>query len=54
MNRRSFTKASVKFAGVLAVAACVPEPKASAAVNNEKLDAAIRRMRVAVKNIAED
>ena len=54
MNRRSFTLASARLAGTIAIAACAPESKVEAAINGEKLTAAIKRLRSAVQNIAAD
>jgi len=44
----------MRFVSVLAAATCVPESRASAGINRDKLNAAIKRMRGAVKNIADD
>ena len=54
MNRRSFARGSARFAGTIAIAACVQESKVEAAINSEKLSAAIKRLRGAVQNIAAD
>lgn len=50
MTRRTFSKASVG----LAVAAALPDARVGATPNNDRLDAAVKRMRNAVGNIAAD
>src|ERR1019366_8987234 len=54
LSRRSFTQKSIGTAIVLVAAVCAPTPRANASVDTDKLSAAIKRMRNAIKNIAED